>query len=249
MTVSDQRIGVQLYSVRELAERDLERALESVAAIGYEGVEFAGLFGNDAARIRGVLDRLGLTAIGGHIQLADLEERGAETIRDLLALRCGSAIIAWLPAQLYDDEAAARRTVDRLIAAGDVARAAGLGFAYHNHDFEFQRIGTSNLWSMLTALDADALPLEIDVYWVRHGGLEPADEIRRLGQKVRLIHAKDTAADGRDAPVGKGIERWPEVLSACRNAGVGWLIVEQEQSSDILADLTTSLETLRRLAG
>jgi sugar phosphate isomerase/epimerase len=244
-----QRIGLQLYSVRELAAHDFLGTLERIARIGYEGVEFAGLFGYPPARVRSAIDRLGMTAVGAHVGLDDLEDRRDETIADLLELGCDAAIVAWLQPALYVDDDTARTTVQRLLAAGDAVRGAGLGFAYHNHDFEFRPIERTTLWSLLVEAPAAALPLEIDVYWARHAGLDPAALIRELGSRVVLIHAKDTAAlDGAgDSPVGEGIERWPDVLSASRDAGVHWLVVEQEQSSDILSDVETSLGNLRRL--
>jgi sugar phosphate isomerase/epimerase len=248
VTTSSQRIALQLYSVRALARQDLLAVLEEVARIGYAGVEFAGLFGNEPAEVRGVLDRLGLTAIGAHVGLDDLEDRLDETVVDLLGLGCGAAIVAWLPPERYADAVTAEQTVERLVAAGERVRAAGLGFAYHNHDFEFRPIDGTTLWSLLIRPAPDHLPLEIDVHWVRHAGLDPARVIRDLGPRVTLIHAKDTASDGTgDSPVGQGIEDWPDVIDATRHGGVEWLVVEQEQSSDILADIETSLKNLRRL--
>jgi len=278
------RVGIQLYSLRELTAVDFEGALESVAALGYDGVEFAGLLGNRPAAIRAVLDRTGLGVAGAHVSLGDLEERFVETIDDLHALGCPAATLAWLEPERYADEATARDTVRRLVAAGERVRAAGFGFAYHNHDFEFGpivgragarderpiderqtderptderagapaegRAGATTLWSLLTEQPPDALPFEIDVYWVRHAGLDPAELIHELGSRVAFIHAKDTAADlAGDCPVGDGIERWPDLLSACRDAGVPWVIVEQEHAADILADAGTSLRNLRQLLG
>jgi sugar phosphate isomerase/epimerase len=137
--------------------------LETIAAIGYEGVEFAGLFGNGPKQIRGVLDRLGMAAVGAHLDLMDLEDRRDETIREIRELECGAAIIAWLPPALYADERSARETVGRPVAAGDVVHSAGLRFAYHNYDFEFRPIRGASLWSLLTASDSDELSFEIDV--------------------------------------------------------------------------------------
>jgi sugar phosphate isomerase/epimerase len=244
-----QRIGVQLYSLRDLAARDLPAVIEKVARIGYEGVEFAGLHEQQPARLRRVVDGLGLTTIGAHVGLADLENRRDETLADLVELGCDRAIIAWLPHELYADEPTARRTVERLVVAGDAVRAAGLGYAYHNHAFEFERVGQTTLWSLLLETPAADIPLEIDVYWVRNAGLEPAPVIREAGSRVDLLHVKDTAADGSDCAVGHGVEPWPEVLTASRSSGVEWLIVEQEQSIDMLADIESSLVNLRRLIG
>lgn len=247
--VNTQRIGLQLYSVQDLVAQDLPGTLETIARLGYDGVEFAGLAGNSAIATRRVLDRVGLTAVGAHLSLEDLEERADETIADLRGLGCQTAIVAWLPPEQYVDEATAGRTVDRLVAAGQIVRGAGIRFAYHNHDFEFQPVGSTTLWSLLLDVPADSLPLEVDVYWVRHAGLDPTELIRTLGSRVALIHAKDTAAvaGAGDAAVGVGIERWPDLLTACDNAGVEWLVVEQEHSTDILADVETSLLNLRRL--
>ena len=245
-----QRVGLQLYSMRELTKQDLPGVLEQAARIGYEGVEFAGLFGNSPAAIRKVLHRLGLTAVGAHIGLEDLEQRLDETVGDLRDLGCDTAIVAWLPPELYADEATATSTVQRLVAAGQAVRSADLKFAYHNHDFEFGRIDQTTLWELLLEASPDALPLEVDVYWVRYAGLEPATLLRELGSRVVLIHAKDTAPDGAsDCAVGQGIEPWPEILAASRDAGVEWLVVEQEESSDIAADVASSLRYLRGLLG
>ena len=244
-----QRIGLQLYSVRELAERDLISVLQRVAAIGYTGVEFAGLHDTPPSEIRDALDSLGLEAIGAHVGLEDLEGGLDATIEDIEALGCRAAIVAWLPPESYGDAAKAHRTVDRLLRAGEAVRAAGLEFAYHNHHFEFAPIEDGpSLWSMLTAVPLEALPLELDIYWVRHAGVDPTALLADLGPRVTLIHAKDTAADGSgDAPVGVGVENWPEILELTRRAGVEWLVIEQERSSDIYADIARSLENLGRL--
>jgi len=247
--VDGQRIGVQLYSVRELAERDLPKALEAVAGIGYQGVEFAGLFGHKPAALRRALEDLRLTAIGAHVGLADLDDRRDETLADLVELGCDRAIIAWLPHELYLDEPRARRTIERMVEASVAVRSAGLGFAHHNHAFEFERVGDTTLWSLMLETPPADIPLEIDVYWVRNAGLEPSSVIREAGSRVDLLHMKDTAADGSDCAVGHGIELWPEVLTASRRSGVEWLVVEQEQSTDMLADLQSSLVNLRRLVG
>jgi sugar phosphate isomerase/epimerase len=240
------RIGLQLYSLRELTEKDLPGALDTVASLGYEGVEFAGLAGHRPSRLRKTLERTGLHALGAHALLAELEL--PSTIEDLLELGCETAIVAWLEPELHADEATAKRTVDRLVAVGERARAAGLKYAYHNHDFEFLAQGETTLWSMFEALDPSALPFEIDVYWVRHVGFEPAAFISELGSRVALVHVKDTAADGSgDCAVGTGIEAWSDLLTACRGSGVPWLVVEQERSEDIVADVRTSLLNLRRM--
>jgi sugar phosphate isomerase/epimerase len=240
------RVGIQLYSLRELTAHDLPGALETVAALGYDGVEFAGFAGHGPSDLRNTLERTGLHALGAHVLLGELEM--PSTIDDLLELGSDAAIVSWLEPELYADESTAALTIERLVAAGERVRAAGLRYAYHNHDFEFQPLGRASLWSMLEAVAPTALPFEVDVFWVRHAGFEPAAFIGDLGSRVVLIHAKDTAADrSGDCPVGVGLEDWTDVLSAGQRAGVEWVVVEQERSADILADARTSLLNLRRM--
>jgi hypothetical protein len=97
---------------------------------------------------------------------------------------------------------------------------------------------------------SDAVDLELDLYWVARGGKDPESLIREHGARIRLVHAKDLAADGEhDAPVGEGTLDWPGIVSAAAESAVRWYIVEQDEPADAFADLERALRNLRRLGG
>lgn len=51
-------IALQLYSLRDMAQKNFLKTLELTADLGYEGVEFAGYFGLTSSELRDHLERL-----------------------------------------------------------------------------------------------------------------------------------------------------------------------------------------------
>jgi sugar phosphate isomerase/epimerase len=241
------RIGVQLYSIADLVDMDTAGALAAIARIGFGAVEVAGYGRGSPASFRAQLDECGLRVIAVHVALEALDDIQS-LAADLLQLRCRQAVVAWLAPARYVTALESRRTAARLAEGARALQTAGFGLAYHNHDFEFARLGGTTLWEILQSETVGSgLTFEIDVHWVRAAGLDPARVIAEAGTRVTLIHAKDTGRPGedRDCPVGDGIEDWSAVLGTARAVGVRWVIIEQERSRDMLADLERSLGFLR----
>ena len=130
--------------------------------------------------------------------------------------------------------------------------AGGLTFSYHNHSFEFERFGDKvGLEILRTESDPRHFNLEIDTYWVQHGGGDPADWIRKCKGRIPLLHLKDMALkDGRQimAEVGEGNLNWPAILQAAEESGVEWYLVEQDTCRrDPFESLAMSLRNLRAM--
>lgn len=243
------QIALQLYTVREAAKRDFLGTLNAVADMGYRAVELAGLHGVPAAQVRAALDARGVRAAAAHVGLTDLTGGFAAAIADCRALGCKYIVVPWVPKEQYATPAAAQGLAATLNALGREVRAAGMQLAYHNHSFEFVPLGETTLWDLLTAaLDPELVQLEIDVYWVDHGGRDPAATIARHAAAARLIHLKDRAPDGADAPAGTGGLDWAAILGAARAAGVRWYITEQDHPRDPLADSATAYRLMADLA-
>ena len=149
----------------------------------------------------------------------------------------------------------------KLNKAGEVAKDAGLGFAYHNHAFEFEPMGDSTpLDTILSETDPALVQLELDVFWVSVAGLNPVTLLEKYAGRVPLTHLKDKAPDvpqqfkeglGKEAfkEVGNGSLDFAAILKACEPAGVKHYYVEQDQTpGDPLASLRQSYENLRGLA-
>jgi sugar phosphate isomerase/epimerase len=167
-------------------------------------------------------------------------------LEEAAALGTGTLVLPSVPAPVSAAEADA--LVARIAAAGAAVNAAGLGFAYHNHDFEFSPLdGGDDLWTRLIAAGLD---LEPDVGWLRVSGRDPVAVLGELAGRCPLVHAKDVrrTPDGawEDVVAGEGELDWPAIAGAAAAAGATRLVVELDNpSADPVDDVARSLTTLR----
>lgn len=242
------RIGVQLYTLRAHTAEDMEGTLRRVAEIGYAAVEFAGYGDSTPARIRQVLDELGMRAIAAHVPFDDWERRRADVFADLHALGCTYGVVPSVPADRRADAAAAAQLADTLNSWGRDGREQGLRLAYHNHDQELAATDGGTVWdALVTGTDPALIDFELDLYWAAYAGADPVALLRRHGERVALLHAKDMAdgTDPRDAPAGSGVLRWDDI-AATRGDADRWYIVEQDTPDDPFGDVQQSLRFLQR---
>jgi sugar phosphate isomerase/epimerase len=202
------------------------------------------------ADLRATLDDLNIRAVAAHIGLDELQMQPERMLTDLQALGCGYAVVAYVQEERRQNIEQMQQVARILNSNGEVCRQAGIGFAYHNHDFEFAPVeGTTMFDLLLKETDPELVAFEIDLYWLRYAGVDPVEMLRRLAGRVPLAHIKDMAASEKREPavVGEGIFPWRETLEACVAAGVEWYIVEQDNPTDPLAQVERSLRNLERL--
>ena len=241
-------LGIQLFSLRNILATDFEGTLAQVAKIGYREVEFVGLFNRPAKQVRVILDRQGLTSPSGHTSLQGVTDTLDRTLADAQALGQQYVIVPWLAAEFQSLDGF-RRAAEVLNRAGERIRAAGLRLGYHNHAFEFQRVGLGSMGYdlLLRYTDPELVCMELDLYWIRRGGQDPADYFRRHPERFHLVHVKDMARDGAMVDVGRGTTRWPELLGTARRAGVRHFLVEHDNPPDPMAFARASYRYLSAL--
>ncbi|MDQ3752696.1 MAG: sugar phosphate isomerase/epimerase [Actinomycetota bacterium] len=239
--------ALQLYTVRELAGKDMLGTLALVAGMGYRAVEFAGYGGIDLARLRSTLDEVGLRALASHVPLSHWIERADEVVEELHTLGCSYAVAPSLPDGFRMDQQGAGDIATMLNGCGERCRATGLRFAYHNHAGEFAPAGKGSFWEIVAErTDPELVEFELDLYWTEYAGVDAAELLDRHAGRVPLVHVKDMAdGPGReDRPVGEGILPWQRMLHAAARAGTTVYIVEQDEPVDALRDSATSLRNL-----
>ncbi len=245
------QISLQLYTVREHTARDMPATLRRLAEIGYTAVEFAGYGGLPPRDLRTLLDDLGLRASGAHVPLDSWESDPEAVISDMHTLGSAHAVVPIVPPERRRDRAGVARLAEGFNRFGELCRPAGLTFSYHNHAFEFAPLDGTTMWEVLIQeTDPRLVYLELDLYWVRYGGVEPEPLLRDLAERVSLVHLKDMADDDArsDLPVGEGTMPWSRLLRAADDAGVEWFIAEQDNPRDALEDVRSSLRHLRELS-
>ena len=244
-------IGLQLYTVRDLFAKDPVATLEAVARIGYREVEFGGggYEAMDATMLRRAMDRLGLRAPSIHVGydalLGDIEG----TVARARTLGAGTVVLPYMTAE-HRTLSGWSAALPKIARIGARLRTAGLGFAYHNHDFEFTETpgGVSLFDRLLAATDPRDVRIELDLFWAAFAGQDVGALIDRLGARLYAFHVKDMRADRTRAAVGQGTIDFAALFRRKGAAGVRHFYVENDRApAPYLPDITTSFNTLRAL--
>lgn len=173
-------IGYQVYSARDDAAKDLLGTLKTLKALGYDGVELAGLYGIPVPEFKKALDEAGLIAISAHVPLAEIEQDMFKVISDYKALGCKFIAVPYTDNDCRPGGKRFAETIKNIYKFGRLCREAGIQLLYHNHDFEFVAFGgMKGLDFIYAAVDEDTLKTEIDTCWAKYAGTDPAEYVRR----------------------------------------------------------------------
>ena len=251
--------AAQLYSIRTHTQNaaDLARSCQRLKTDGWPAVQVSAIGPIPPQDVRSILADNGLACVSTHISYENMSDPAA-IVATHRTLGCTHTALASLPKEMRGAEGYTQLAREASEFAR-ILKAEGIGFGYHNHSFDLERFATSTgSRSGLQILleDGDVLlGLELDTYWVQHGGADPADWVRKAAGRVPVIHLKDMIvvtpegrAEQRFAPVGTGNLNWPSLLAACKEAGVESYVVEQDDSygEDPFDCLKASLESLKR---
>lgn len=241
------RIGLQLYTVRDEMGQSVPSTLAQVAEIGYTEVEFAGYFGHSPAEIRGFLEEFGLSSPATHIPIEQLREAPVATIDMVREIGHEFLVVPWLaPEERTPD--GFRRLFDDLNGLGERCRGAGLTLAYHNHDFEFAEMDGKLVYDrLLEVCDPALVKLEMDLFWVRKGGRDPLPYFERYPGRFPLCHVKDMDRLEAMTAVGDGVIDFSRIFAASAQAGLQHYFVEHDQPEDAMASIERSYRYLDNL--
>lgn len=227
------RIGLQLYTVRDAMAKDVDGTLEQVAKIGFKEVEFAGYFDKTPAQIKAKLAALGLSSPSTHVQLANLRDSWPKTLDTAAEIGHTWVVLAWLAPNERGGLAEYQKLADLLNTSGEAARKHGLRLAYHNHDFEFTPSGGAVPYeAMVQRADPKLVEFEMDLYWVTKAGHDPVEIFEHHPGRFPLLHVKDmdTTPAGGFTEVGRGKIDFKRIFAKADAAGAKHFYVEQDQT-------------------
>lgn len=239
-------ISIQLYTLREQLAKDYEGTIRKVAAIGYTGVEPAGFPGTTAVAAAKLFKELGLKASSAHTALPVGAQR--QEVLDTMHAIGASHVVGGFGPDEFKTVDGIKRSCERFNEAAAEAKAHGLTFSIHNHWWEFESLQGRPVYKHMLDLLTPDVCFEVDVYWVRTGGCDPATVVKELGARAPLLHIKDGAC-ARDIPmlaVGDGIVDIPAVVRA-GGANTKWMIVELDScATDMLQAVVKSYAYLTK---
>ena len=216
--------GIQMYSIRDLAENDLDAALKAVAEIGYKHVEFAGFFGHTAEEVKAMLDRHGLTVSGTHTQMAELEEDLEAVIRFHKIIGNRNIIV---PGYNLSTKERIDAFIEKCNEIAPRLAQEGIRFGFHNHSGEFLAVD-----GVIPEIELETranIMLELDTFWAFNAGEDPLAWMKRLHSEGKLfvIHLKDGFKGGRGVALGEGEAPVAAVRALAEELGVT-VVVESE---------------------
>jgi sugar phosphate isomerase/epimerase len=258
------KLGVQLYSVRDQMKADFEGTLAKVAEIGYKEVEFAGYFDHSPKDVRAILDRHGLVSPAPHVAYDTLGDEWPAQVESAKVIGQSYIVCPWIPEEVRKQPDVWQRAAETFNRAGEASKKAGIQFAYHNHWFEFLPVNGKLPYDLLLeSCDPNLVKMELDLCWITVAGGDPLKYFNRYPGRFPLVHVKDmkklpkvSEAGGQDfgdtlhndmTEVGSGIIDWKRIFAQSEKAGIKHYIVEHDKPAAPFDSIKTSYEYLRQL--
>lgn len=250
----DQRLAIQLYTVREAVSKNLEKALERLATLGFKDLEIYGydgtFFGKNKTEFQTILNNTGLKVISSHHQTGvigngkgTLLNNWEQSVEDLSFIGSKYMVCSYLlPEERTTNDY--KKLPELLNRAAETTKQAGIQFTYHNHDFEFQKFNENQLIYdfLLDNTSPDLVKMELDLYWITKAGYDPLDYFEKYPGRFPLWHVKDMQKNTENfAEVGNGTIDFKRIFEAREKAGLKFWFVEQDHSDkDIFESLVMS---------
>jgi sugar phosphate isomerase/epimerase len=258
-----EKLGVQLYTVRDQMKADFDGTIAKVAAIGYKEVEFAGYFDHTPQQVRAVLDHNGLTSPSCHVEYAVLGDKWPSVIESSKIIGQSYIVCPWISEELRKQPDIWQRAAETFNRAGEISKKSGIQFAYHNHWFEFLPVNGKLPYDMLLEqCDPDLVKMELDLCWITVAGADPLTYFNRYPGRFPLVHVKDmkklpkvSTAGSQDfgssltdmSSVGSGIIDWKRIFAQSDKAGIKHYIVEHDKPENPFESIKKSYDYLIKL--
>ncbi len=250
-------VALQLYSVRDNMAEDFEGTLKKVKALGFDGVEFAGLFDKSADEVKRLVEEIGLTPISAHVPYDAMVNDTEKVLSDYAKIGCKFVVIPYMTEEYRPGAEKFDELIVGIKKIGAKAKEMGMTLLYHNHDFEFVKLGDEyGLDVLYASVDEDIFKTELDTCWVNVGGENPAEYILKYSGRSPVVHLKDFVINGEQKgslykligiddeeasdnteegfafrPVGYGCQDFGSILEASEKAGAEWVVVEQDDAT------------------
>lgn len=242
--------GVQIYSVRNELQKDMEGTLQKLYGIGFRSIEGYGLMkngtilGQSLSDFKAMLDRTGLTMPSCHCEYFTQEEAG-QMLAHSKALNLQYLVIPYLNDDQRTDYPAVAKNLNEI---GDVFSSEGLRLGYHNHAFEFEPLedGRIPMELLIEETEAGKVWFEADLYWIRKAGRDPLSWLNSYPDRFKLFHIKDADEQLDQTTVGEGIIDFEAILKAFDSGSIDHAFIEDERTVSPLENLRKAYDHIKK---
>lgn len=251
-----ERVGLELYTVRDLLKKDFEGTIARVAKIGYKEVEIAGYLNDlpnlnpSIKRVKEILDANGLTAPSCHVSYNMLsKENWPKVIEASQTLGHKYIVNPSIDRELAKTSDGWKKAADQFNWAGKESARAGIQLGYHNHVEEFKALPDGKLPYdiLLSEGDPKLVKMELDLGWAHEAHVNPLQYFAKYPGRFPLVHVKDFDKSDKMTEVGNGVIDWKAIFAKAELAGIKHYFVEHDEPADPMASIQKSFAYLEKL--
>lgn len=242
------KIAVQLYSVRDLLPGHFEEVVTKIAEMGYDGVETAGFPGTTPQAAGNLFKTLGLQVCSIHSFPLPVGELFTQAASVLEAVNCSQIVSGYGPDRFHT-EADVLQVCDEINACARQCAAHGYQLVIHNHWWEYTLTDGWYPYELMLKNCDPAVGFEVDTYWVKVGGVDPAKAVGQMGDRASLLHIKDgpCVKDQPNVAVGSGVMDIPAIAKAGADHTKWWIVEFDHCATDVLLAVKQSVDYLKAL--
>lgn len=225
-------IGLQFYTIAPACQdlQSLDESMKRVADIGYKNIQLSGVCAYEPEWVKERLDKYGLKCVLTHRAPDELCENPVQVAKDHDVFGCD---YVGLGMYKFDETPEDYQVfLDKFTPVAKAMKENGKLFMYHNHDYEFAKIGGKRIIEKICEdFSPESLGITFDVYWALVAGADPVEWLERLSGRVPCIHIKDRSVVERKprmAVIGEGNMNYEKILAAAEKAGTKYVLVEQD---------------------
>jgi sugar phosphate isomerase/epimerase len=247
------KIGLQIYSVLGIKPGEVLSAIERLAKIGYDGVEFLDCNPIPGAKdIRKTLNASGIAASGLHTSYESLINDLNAVLDYSLEIGAPFIVVPRLPVDLRFDDGC-KKASEALARVAEELKPNGIRMAFHHHDWEIiEHDGRCPLDIMLETIPQDVFSIQAEIFWFECCGIDPLYFLNKYQNRITSLHIADKKSKSEHiyTELGKGVINLKPIVETCKRIGVEWYNIEQENyESDIFTSLTYDVKYLKKLLG
>lgn len=253
--MANSQIGAQMYTLRDHLKTpaDIAKTCKRVREMGYEAIQVSAFGPIEPAELAKILKNEGLTCAATHVSL-DVMRDTAKCVDYHKTLGCEyPAIGGFNPGEGNHTVENYTKFAKDFTTVGDELSKHGLNVGYHNHSRELAKLDNGKtILDTLIDETGKSVWFEVDVYWITHGGGDPAAWVNKVNGRIPCVHFKDMKVDVTQkqsmCEVGDGNLNWPNIIEACKKAGTKWFLVERDSGDlDPFESLKISYDNMRAM--
>ncbi len=246
-----QNIGYISGIIKEELKGDWKSVLKKTVEYGYSEIETGSYLGESAESFLSFCMKIGLKPVAGGIKFSDNMDEVKKSIEKVKALNVQYGVSYWpwkvgAPFKLED----CKTSVEILNKIGEVCNENDLEFCWHNHDNEFIEMEEGLPFDYLMKhTDKDLVKCEMDIYWVKKGGADPLNVLKKYHGRIPILHVKDMAPGEEQtfSCPGSGIIDFPSIFAEAANQNIQHYFVERDKVVDGMGCLASAADFLKNI--